>query len=110
MNSSEISSVKNDEYTNNIKTIRNKKFDNNTVPKKVLEEELIEKKRKLLKNGLKKIDSDKFGELLSNPENLVELIVLKNLNDEIIDEKLFKRENFKRKRIQSGKSLLYQFE
>lgn len=35
---------------------------------------------------------------------------LKNLNDEISDEKLFKRENFKYKKTQSEKSLLYQFE
>lgn len=96
-----------DEYIENVKDIRNKKFDRSSVKKAVLEEELIEKKIKILENGLKKMKIDDF---ISHQEKLVDLLDLKNLDDEIIDEKLFKRENFKYKKIQSEKSLLYQFE
>ena len=98
-----------DEYSNKLKSIRNKKFDRAAVHKKVLEEELIEKKIKILENGLKKIDNEEFNELLSNQESLHELLDLKNLDDEVVDEKLFKRENFKKQKKQSEKSLLYQF-
>ncbi|WP_169805371.1 hypothetical protein, partial [Methanobrevibacter cuticularis] len=99
-----------DEYTNNLKSIRNKKFDRKSVKKDVIEEELIEKKVKILEDGLKKMEIDGFDEFISNQEKLINLLDLKDLNDEIIDEKLFKRENFKRGKTQSEKSLLYQFE
>jgi transposase len=99
-----------DEYATNIKYIRNKKFDRSTVSKKVIEEELIEKKLKILENGLEKIGIDKFDEFIDNQEKLTELLDLKNLDEEITDEKFFKRENFKNKKTQSEKNLLYQLE
>ena len=44
-----------DNYINNIKSVRNEKFNRSSVKKKVLEEELIEEKIKILKNSIKKM-------------------------------------------------------
>jgi len=84
-----------DDYVNKVKSVRNEKFDRKSVNKKVLEEELIEKKIKILENGIEKMGIDNFEDLESNKENLIELLDLENLDEEIADEKLFKRENFK---------------
>ena len=99
-----------DEYENNIKAIRNEKFNRSSVKKKVLEEELIEKKVNILENALEKMEIENYEDFIINPENLVDLLDLKNLDSEIDDEKLFKRENFKYQKTQSERSLLYQFE
>jgi len=99
-----------DKYIAELKAIRNEKFNRSTVGKKVLEEELIERKVKILEDGLKKMEIDNVDDIISNQENLLNLLDLENLNDEIDDEKLFKRENFKYQKTQSERSLLYQFE
>jgi len=99
-----------DEYENNIKAIRNEKFNRSSVKKKVLKEELIEKKVNILENALEKMEIENYEDFIINPENLVDLLDLKNLDSEIDDEKLFKRENFKYQKTQSERSLLYQFE
>ena len=99
-----------DKYNAEIKAVRNEKFNRNTVKKNVLEEELIEKKVKILENALGKMEIDNIDDLLSNQEKFLDLLDLENLDDEINNEKLFKRENFKYQKTQSEKSLLYQFE
>jgi len=58
-----------DDYVNNVKSVRNKKFDRSSVKKKVLEEELIEEKIKILENGIKKMEIDNFEDLKSNRED-----------------------------------------
>jgi hypothetical protein len=99
-----------DDYINNVKSVRNKKFDRSSVKKKVLEEELIEEKIKILENGIKKMEIDDFNDLKVNRDDLIELLDLKNLDEEIADEKLFKRENFKYNKSQSEICFLNQLE
>jgi len=99
-----------DEYDENLKTIRNQKFDRGTVKKDVIEGELIEKRINILEDAIKKMEIDNFDNFTPNQEDLVDLLDLENLDGEIADQRLFKRENFKHKKAQSEKSLLYQFE
>ena len=99
-----------DEYDENLKTIRNQKFDRGTVKKDVIQGELIEKRINILEEAIKKMEIDNFDNFTDNKEDLIDLLDLENLDCEIKDQSLFKRENFKHKKAQSEKSLLNEFE
>ncbi|MCL2687376.1 MAG: transposase [Methanobrevibacter sp.] len=99
-----------DEYDEHLKAIRNQKFDRGTLKKDVIKGELIEKRINILEDAIKKMEIDDFDDFDPDNEKLIELFDLENFDDEIEDQKLFKRENFKHKKAQSEKSLLYQFE
>ena len=99
-----------DEYDENLKAIRNQKFDRGTLKKDVIKGELIEKRINILEDTVKKMEIDNFDDFKPDQEKLIELFNLEDFDDEIEDQKLFKKENFKHKKAQSEKSLLYQFE
>jgi transposase len=92
-------------YVSLIKLVRNQKFDRKTINKKVLTDEIIDKKVKMFKEAFRKMKIENIGENI----NIKDLLDLKGLEEEITIEKFLKKELFKDGKFKTEKKLLNEF-
>jgi glutaredoxin 2 len=85
-------------YNNKLKIIRNSKLSRKSIHQNQIRDEIIQKKTSELENSLKQIENKEIQEILKDPEDLEKLINLDNLEEEIYEEKLLKKELFKDKK------------
>lgn len=99
-------------FDTNLKNIRKAKLDKNKTKKKTIKEEIIKNKTAELDTNIKNMNNPEIKSLwnqLKENKNTETILDLNNLEEEIKDEKLLKKEKFKEKKKQSEKTNPYTF-